>query len=87
MREFVTWGTALAFLLTALYAVTVRREIISAGRNIGALSHDVAELSRRNDNLALEVSRLRSPAALAARAAEFGVVPPKLLQDDDRAKR
>ncbi|MHC4953510.1 MAG: hypothetical protein ACYTGZ_06440 [Planctomycetota bacterium] len=64
MRDLVTWGTAIAFLLAALYAVTVRREMVTVGRSIGRLSHDVAEFRRRNDNLALEVSRLRSPGAL-----------------------
>ena len=64
MRDLVIWGTAVAFLLTALYAVTVRREMVTVGRSIGRLSHELAESRRRNDNLALEVSRLRSPGAL-----------------------
>ena len=53
MRDLVTWGTATAFLLAALYAVTVRREMVSVGRSIGQLSREVADSKRRNDNLEL----------------------------------
>jgi len=73
MRDFITWSTATAFLLTALYAVTVRREMVSVGRSIGQLSEEVAESKRRNDNLELEVSRLRSPGPLRERALVLGV--------------
>ena len=73
MRDFLTWSTATAFLLTALYAVTVRSEMVSVGRSIGMLSHEVAESRRRNDNLELEVSRLRSPGPLSERALVLGV--------------
>ena len=73
MRDFITWSTATAFLLTALYAVTVRREMVSVGRSIGQLSREVAESKRRNDNLELEVSRLRSPGPLSERALVLGV--------------
>ena len=76
MRDLVTWGAAVAFLLTALYAVTVRRELIVVGRSIGQISHDVAEFRRSNDNLQLEVSRLRSPGPLTDRAREVGVALP-----------
>jgi len=73
MRDFVTWSAATAFLLTSLYAVTVRREMVSVGRSIGQLTSDVAESKRRNDNLELEVARLRSPGALSDRANVHGV--------------
>jgi len=73
MRDLVTWGTATAFLLTALYAVTVRREMVAAGRSIGQLSRELAETRRRNDNLELAVSRLRSPGTLSERARAMGV--------------
>jgi len=76
MRDLVTWGAAVAFLLTALYAVTVRRELVVVGRSIGHISHDVSELRRGNDNLQLEVSRLRSPDPLTDRAREVGVALP-----------
>ena len=87
MRDLVAWGTALAFLLTALYAVTVRREVITVARSSGALSRQVAELSRRNDNLSLEVSRLRSPGALTNRAITLGVAPLHLVDEQQKAKR
>jgi cell division protein FtsL len=73
MRDFLTWSTATAFLLTALYAVTVRREMVTVGRSIGQLSQEVSEQKRRNDNLELEVSRLRSPGPLRERALVLGV--------------
>jgi cell division protein FtsL len=76
MRDFVTWGAALAFLLTALYAVTVHREVVTLGRSIGTLNQQVEEQERQNENLALELSRLNSPGALSERARELGVVPP-----------
>lgn len=76
MRDLVTWGAAVAFLLTALYAVTVRRELVVVGRSIGHISHDVSELRRTNDNLQLEVSRMRSPGPLTDRACEVGVALP-----------
>ena len=81
MRDFVTWGAAVAFLLTALYAVTVRRELVVVGGSIGHISHDLDESRRRNDNLELEVSRLRSPGPLTERACEAGVA----LPDPERA--
>ena len=73
MRDFITWSTATAFLLTALNAVTVRGEMVTVGRSIGQLSDEVAETKRRNDNLELEVSRLRSPGPLTERALVLGV--------------
>ena len=73
MRDFVTWSAATDFLLTSLYAVTVRREMVSVGRSIGQLSSVVAESKRRNDNLELEVTRLRSPGSLSDRARIHGV--------------
>jgi cell division protein FtsL len=76
MRDFVTWGAALAFLLTALYAVTVHREVVTLGRSIGTLNREVVEQERRNENLALELSRLKSPGALTERARDLGIVPP-----------
>ena len=81
MRDYVTWGAAVAFLLTALYAVTVRRELVVVGGSIGHISHDLSESRRRNDNLELEVSRLRSPGPLTERACEAGVA----LPDAERA--
>ena len=77
MRDLVTWGAAVAFLLTALYAVTVRRELVVVGRSIGQISHDLAEMRRQNDNLQLEVSRLRSPGPLTDRACAAGVALPE----------
>ena len=73
MRDFVTWGAAIAFLLTALYAVTVRREVNTLGRDIGELHIRIQEQARQNQNLELEASHLRSPAALAERAASMGL--------------
>lgn len=81
MRDYVTWGAAVAFLLTALYAVTVRRELVVVGGSIGHVSHDLSESRRCNDNLELEVSRLRSPGPLTERACEAGVA----LPDPERA--
>ena len=75
MRDLVTWGTAVAFLLTALYAVTVRREVVSLGRSIGALNREVVEQERRNANLALQAARLRSPGTITERARELDVAP------------
>ncbi|MHC4940750.1 MAG: hypothetical protein ACYTHK_17555 [Planctomycetota bacterium] len=84
MRDFVTWGTALAFLLTALYAVTVRREVVTIGRSIGTLSRDVVELKRCNENHALEVSRLKSPGAVTKRAVTIGVAPATLNESEEK---
>ena len=87
MRDWITWGAALAFLLTALYAVTVRREVIAVGRSIGTLARDVAEQDRRNENLALQISRLRSPGAVTERAAELGVAPTGVVDEKDKAAK
>lgn len=73
MRDLFTWGTAVAFLLTALYTVTVRREVVTLGRELGELNRKIDEQVRRNENLELEAARLRSPAALRVRAEELGV--------------
>lgn len=77
MRDFVTWGVALAFLITALYAVTVHREVVTLGRSIGTLNREVVEQERRNENLALELSRLKSPGPLTERARGLGVTAPE----------
>jgi len=73
VRDFVTWGTAVLFLLAALYTVTVRREVVTLGRQLGELNCRIDEQVRQNANLELEAARLRSPAALRLRAEELGV--------------
>ena len=47
--------------------------MVSVGRSIGRISHELAESKRRNDNLELDVSRLRSPGPLSERARAMGV--------------
>jgi hypothetical protein len=83
MRDYVTWGAALAFLLTALYAVTVRREVVTLARSIGCLSSNVVEQVRWNENHALEVARLKSPGAVTNRAVNIGVAPAALVESKD----
>ncbi|MEM8884600.1 MAG: hypothetical protein AAGD14_11055 [Planctomycetota bacterium] len=87
MRDGLTWGAAVLFLLTALYAVTVRREVVTLGRSIGTLNESVTELTRQNENLALAVSRLRSPGEVAQRAVELGVAPVPVAQERKPASR
>jgi len=84
MRDLATWGTAVAFLLAALYAVTVRREVVALGRSIGELNRCVVEQERRNANLALEVARLRSPGTVTARARDLDVLPEGANGSPDR---
>ncbi len=73
----------MAFLLTALYAVTVRREVVTLARSLGALSSNVVEQVRWNDNHALDVARLKSPGAVTDRAVTIGVAPAALVESKD----
>jgi len=62
------WGTAVIFLLAALYTVSVRRQVYRIARENGALEAEVVERRRRCENLAIERDRLLSPADLRRRA-------------------
>ena len=73
MRDFLVWGVALLFLVTAFHTVHVRREVYRLGRDIDTLEHAVVEQRRRGDNLRLELERLASPARLKAAAEKAGV--------------
>ena len=79
MRDVLCWGTAVVFLLAALYTVAVRRELYAQARELGVLERRLLEQRRRNDNLALLRERLGSPAALRRRAERNG-----LLEDATR---
>lgn len=68
MRDAMLWGTAVIFLLAALYTVSVRREVYALARDNGAHESELIERERRCANLRIERDRLRSPAALRARA-------------------
>jgi cell division protein FtsL len=73
MRDLLLWGTAVLFLLAALYTVAVRREVYSLARQNGALEKRLEEQTRIADNLALHRERLRSPATLRDRAEHAGI--------------
>ncbi|MHC4931264.1 MAG: hypothetical protein ACYTGV_03640, partial [Planctomycetota bacterium] len=72
-RDLRLWTAAVVFLLTALYTVHVRRELYQLGRELGDLESTVIEQGCRNDNLQIDVLRLRSPGRLLERADEAGV--------------
>lgn len=74
MRDVLGWGTAVLFLLAALYTVAVRRELYAQARDLGVLERRLLEQRRRNDNLALLRERLASPAALRRRAERHGLL-------------
>jgi cell division protein FtsL len=69
----MTWVTALVFLLVALYAVAVRREVYDLGKRIGAIEADLRETRCANDNRELLKEKLLSPADLIQRARDAGV--------------
>ncbi|MHC4339913.1 MAG: hypothetical protein ACYSX0_06840 [Planctomycetota bacterium] len=73
MRDLRLWAAAAVFLLTALYTVHVRRELYQLGSQLGELESRVVEQGCRNDNLQIDVLRLRSPGRLLERANEAGV--------------
>jgi cell division protein FtsL len=74
MRDVLLWGTAVFFLLAALYTVAVRRELYAHARELGILERQLLEQRRRNDNLALLRERLASPASLRERAERDGLL-------------
>ena len=74
-RDLLLWGTAVFFLLAALYTVSVRRELYARARGIGQLEKRLVEQQRRNDNLALLRERLASPGSLQERARRTGIFP------------
>ncbi|MHC4134799.1 MAG: hypothetical protein ACYTDU_14125 [Planctomycetota bacterium] len=74
MRDVLLWGTAVLFLLAALYTVAVRRELYAHARDLGILERRLLERQRRNDNLALLRERLASPSNLRRRAERNGVL-------------
>jgi len=73
MRDPLLWGSALLFLLAALYTVAVRREVYGLGRDIGVLSIRLCEDCRKEDDLDLLRERLRSPLPLLRRAEQAGL--------------
>ena len=73
MRDLLLWGTAVLFLLAALYTVAVRREVYALARENGSLAKRLQERVRRCDNLALGCERLRSPLTLRERAEKVGI--------------
>ena len=75
MRDALLWGTAVLFLLTALYTVAVRREVYRLAADLGEMHRVRDEQRRVRDNLLIERERLQSPGALRARAIEFGILP------------
>jgi len=74
MRDLMLWGTAVLFLLAALYTVAVRRELYAHARDLGVLERRLLERRRRNDNLALLRERLASPSSLRQRAERPGAL-------------
>jgi cell division protein FtsL len=74
MRDVMLWGTAVLFLLAALYTVAVRRELYAHARDLGVLERRLLERQRRNDNLALLRERLASPGHLRERAERNGLL-------------
>ena len=69
----MTWVTALVFLLVALYAVAVRREVYDLGERIGEIEADLRETRCTNDNRELVKEQLLSPADLIQRANAAGL--------------
>jgi cell division protein FtsL len=74
LRDLLLWGTAVLFLLAALYTVTLRREVYALAREIGDLEERTLEQVRRADNLALHRELLRSPRRLRDRAERAGIL-------------
>jgi hypothetical protein len=74
MRDVMLWGTAVLFLLAALYTVAVRRELYAHARDLGVLERRLLERRRRNDNLALLREHLASPGHLRQRAERDGLL-------------
>lgn len=74
MRDVLLWGSAILFLLAALYTVTVRREVYSEARRIGTIESRLLEQKRRNENAEIARERLASPGLLLERARAMGLV-------------
>ncbi|MFQ5844736.1 MAG: hypothetical protein ACE5JG_07080 [Planctomycetota bacterium] len=75
MRDHAMLGaTAATLLVAALYTVGLRTEIYVLGRDSGRLADRQARMVRRNDNLAIELERARSPRALRELAEGAGIV-------------
>lgn len=77
MRDVLLWGSAILFLLAALFTVTVRREVYDEARKIGVLEKRLREERRRNENAAIARERLASPGALLERARAMGLLGPE----------
>jgi len=74
LRDVLLWGSAILFLLAALFTVTVRREVYDEARRIGVLEKRLREERRRNENAAIARERLASPGALLERARAMGLL-------------
>jgi cell division protein FtsL len=74
LRDVLIWGSAILFLLAALYTVTVRREVYEEARRIGALERQLREQRRQNENARIARERLASPGTLLERARALGLV-------------
>jgi cell division protein FtsL len=74
LRDLVLCAAAVLFLLTALYTVTVRRELYAEARRNALLEERLREQRRRNDNLLIRRERLAAPGALLERARLAGLL-------------
>lgn len=74
MRDVLLWGSAVLFLLAALFTVTVRRDVYADARRIGVLERRLREQRRRNENAEIARERLASPGALLERARAMGLL-------------
>ena len=81
MRDALLWGTAVIFLLTALYTVAVRREVYRLAADNGELHRVRDEQRRIRDNFLIDRERLQSPVELRRRAIEFGILPSPIEDD------
>jgi cell division protein FtsL len=74
LRDILLWGSAILFLLAALYTVTVRREVYAEARRIGVLENRLREQRRRNDNAEIAREHLASPGMLLERARALKLI-------------
>jgi len=74
LRDVLLWGSAVLFLLAALYTVTVRRELYAEARRIGVLEMRLREQKRRNENAEIAREHLTSPSVLLERARALNLI-------------
>jgi len=85
-RTILLLLAVVAFLLAVL-AIQGHAAVVEVGYSIRRLEREVHDLEADADLAREEVSRLRAPARLLARAREFGLAPDTMIEALVRASR